>query len=399
MTEEKDQQSETTGYKVQSKRPRILYDAGAPAPSTNPGFNSIQSGGVQFVMKIPNDKVLYLIGRYGQTIKNIQTKSGALIEIGPMHVPCDDTSTEKSVYINGETQQIEGAKELVDEVICGIPSETNNYLQLLPFPPGTNSYMQQKGWSYPLSGTWTPLAHAGDRAPFTTVELFMMQARAKNQKIGPLHLPHGDASTEKSVDTTGWPKQIETTNELLKEIIKGKRVVNASGPNSYKLPLSYHPGTNSYMQQQVSYPPSGTWALQGQPPVQQQQPQYGYFQPGAYGTPPVLASSHGTNSYMQQQVSYPPSGTWALQGQPPVQQQQPQYGYFQPGAYGTPPVLASSHGNYLPPVGDWNLSNQLYEIVKSLAKIVEEHEVTIKNLTEAQAGCQKCIFQPENKPV
>ncbi|KAL6535427.1 hypothetical protein OROMI_026801 [Orobanche minor] len=119
MTEEKDQQSETTGYKVQSKRPRILFDAGAPAPSTNPGFNSIQSGGEQFVMKIPNDKVLYLIGRYGQTIKNIQTKSGALIEIGPMHVSCDDTSTEKSVYINGETQQIEAAKELVDEVICG----------------------------------------------------------------------------------------------------------------------------------------------------------------------------------------------------------------------------------------------------------------------------------------
>ncbi|KAL6535541.1 hypothetical protein OROMI_026915 [Orobanche minor] len=398
MTEEKDQQSETTGHKVQSKRPRILYDAGAPAPSTNPGFNSIQTGGEQFVMKIPNDKVLYLIGRYGQTIKNIQTKSGALIEIGPIHVPCDDTSTEKSVYINGETQQIEAAKELVDEVICGIPSETNNYLQLLPFPPGTNSYMQQKGWSYPLSRTWTPLAHAGGRVPSTTAELFMMQDRAKNQKIGPLHLPHGDASTEKSVDTTGWPKQIETTNELLKEIIKGKRVVNASGPNSYNLPVSYPPGTNSYMQQQVSYPPSGTWALQGQPPVQQQQPQYGYFQPGTYGTPPVLASSHGTNSYMQQQISYPPSGTWALQGQPPVQQQQPQYGYFQPGAYGTPPVLASSHGNSLPPVGDWNLSNQLYEIVKSLGKIVEEHEVTIKNLTEAQAGFQKCILQPENKP-
>ncbi|KAL6535542.1 hypothetical protein OROMI_026916 [Orobanche minor] len=359
MTEEKDQQSETTGYKVQSKRPRILFDAGAPAPSTNPGFNSIQSGGEQFVMKISNDKVLYLIGRYGQTIKNIQTKSGALIEIGPMHVSCDDTSTQKSAYINGETQQIEAAKELVDEVICGIPSETNNYLQLLPFPPGTNSYMQQKGWSYPLSRTWTPLAHAGGRVPSTTAELFMMQDRAKNQK---------------------------------------KRVVNASEPNSYKLPLSYPPGTNSYMQQQVSYPPSGTWALQGQPPVQQQQPQYGYFQPGTYGTPSVLASSPGTNSYMQQQVSYPPSGTWALQGQPPVQQQQPQYGYFQPGAYGTPPVLAPSHGNSLPPVGDWNLSNQLYEIVKSLGKIVEEHEVTIKNLTEAQAGCQKCILQPENKP-
>ncbi|KAL6524912.1 hypothetical protein OROMI_030505 [Orobanche minor] len=136
MTEEKDQQSETTGYKVQLKRPRIPFDAGALAPSTNPGFNSIQSGGEQFVMKIPNDKVLYLIGRYGQTIKNIQTNSGALIEIGPMHVPCDDTSTERSVYINGETQQIEAAKELADEVIYGIPSETNNYLQLLPFPVG-----------------------------------------------------------------------------------------------------------------------------------------------------------------------------------------------------------------------------------------------------------------------
>lgn len=35
----------------------LQADAGGSAPSTNQGFNSIQPGAEQFVMKVPNNKV------------------------------------------------------------------------------------------------------------------------------------------------------------------------------------------------------------------------------------------------------------------------------------------------------------------------------------------------------
>lgn len=35
----------------------LQADAGGSAPSTNQGFNSVQPGAEQFVMKVPNNKV------------------------------------------------------------------------------------------------------------------------------------------------------------------------------------------------------------------------------------------------------------------------------------------------------------------------------------------------------
>lgn len=60
-----------------------------------------------------------------------------------------------------------------------------------------------------------------------------------------------------------------------------------------------------------------------------------------------------------QQPSYPASGNWAAPGQAPIQQQQPHYGYTQPGSYGTPPAPASYYGNYPAQVAGWDQSNQI----------------------------------------
>lgn len=45
-------------------------------------------------------------------------------QIVPLHLPPGDTSTERSVYINGGQEQIEAAKELVNEVISGVSHHT-----------------------------------------------------------------------------------------------------------------------------------------------------------------------------------------------------------------------------------------------------------------------------------
>ena len=44
-------------------------------------------------------------------------------QVVPLHLPPGDTSTERNVFINGTKEQIEAAKELVNEVISGVSSQ------------------------------------------------------------------------------------------------------------------------------------------------------------------------------------------------------------------------------------------------------------------------------------
>ncbi|XP_038693325.1 RNA-binding protein EWS-like [Tripterygium wilfordii] len=125
----------------------------APIPEPPPGFcvtlglNSMRPGAKQLSMQVPNDWVALLIGKDGETIKTIQSRSGACMEIIPLCLPPGDTSTERTVYINGSDEQIEAAKELVDEVMSG-KQITNTY--------GPSSYMQP---AYP------PTSNVASRGP------------------------------------------------------------------------------------------------------------------------------------------------------------------------------------------------------------------------------------------
>ncbi|KAG5573641.1 hypothetical protein H5410_063407 [Solanum commersonii] len=76
-----------------------------------------QSGGEQFSLKVPNNKVGLVIGKGGETIKSMQARTGARIQVIPLHLPPGDTSQERTVQIDGSSEQIEAAKQLVYEVI------------------------------------------------------------------------------------------------------------------------------------------------------------------------------------------------------------------------------------------------------------------------------------------
>ncbi|XP_068312473.1 uncharacterized protein [Pyrus communis] len=51
----------------------------------------------------------------------VQARTGARIQVIPLHLPPGDTSTERTLHIDGTTEQIEGAKQLVAEVISKKP--------------------------------------------------------------------------------------------------------------------------------------------------------------------------------------------------------------------------------------------------------------------------------------
>ncbi|XP_077217375.1 uncharacterized protein LOC143851776 [Tasmannia lanceolata] len=127
------------------------------------GFTPMQHGTEQFSMKVPNNKVALIIGKGGETIKNMQSRSGARIQIIPLHLPPGDTSTERTIYMNGTMEQIESAKELINEIISENrvrnPSMSANYIQQAYRPPGNwappgPSLMQQSGYDYTQPGVY-----------------------------------------------------------------------------------------------------------------------------------------------------------------------------------------------------------------------------------------------------
>ncbi|KAL8463862.1 hypothetical protein ACS0TY_033711 [Phlomoides rotata] len=72
-------------------------------------------------MKIPNNKVGLVIGKGGETIKNMQARTGARIQVIPLHLPPGDTSRERTVQIDGTSEQIEAAKLLCRCACCCAP--------------------------------------------------------------------------------------------------------------------------------------------------------------------------------------------------------------------------------------------------------------------------------------
>ncbi|KAJ4963374.1 hypothetical protein NE237_023313 [Protea cynaroides] len=149
-------------------------DTGGSGPSATRGLYPMQQGGEQVTMKVPNDKVAMIIGKGGESIKNMQSRSGARIQIIPLHLPPGDTSTERTVYVNGTKEQIESAKELINEVINGNrvrnPSVSGGYAQPGYQPPGNwvppgPPQMQQPSYGYTQPGTYTTPPYYGSYPP------------------------------------------------------------------------------------------------------------------------------------------------------------------------------------------------------------------------------------------
>ncbi|WOL09086.1 hypothetical protein Cni_G17839 [Canna indica] len=153
-------------------------EAGASGIITARKFGSVQAGAEQFQMKVPNNKVGLVIGKGGESIKNMQAKSGARIQVIPLHLPPGDTSTERTVYIDGTKEQIEAAKQLVNEVISENrvrnPAMAGGYLQQSYHAPPPTSWgppgapMHQPGYGYMAPGAYpgAPPQYNTSQAPY-----------------------------------------------------------------------------------------------------------------------------------------------------------------------------------------------------------------------------------------
>ncbi|XP_012077120.1 far upstream element-binding protein 2 isoform X2 [Jatropha curcas] len=94
-------------------------DAGGSPSLVARGLPSAQTAVVadQLEMQVPNEKVGLIIGRGGDTIKALQAKSGARIQLIPQHLPEGDGSKERTVRVTGDRKQIEMAREMIKDVM------------------------------------------------------------------------------------------------------------------------------------------------------------------------------------------------------------------------------------------------------------------------------------------
>ncbi|XP_078433359.1 KH domain-containing protein [Wolffia australiana] len=118
-------------------------DAGGSPALVARGFGASQLGAEQLQIQIPNEKVGLIIGKGGETIKNLQTRSRARIQLIPQHLPEGDISKERTVRITGTKEQIDAAIEMIKQVMNQVP------LRGAPTPVGYTQPLTQYRGSTP----------------------------------------------------------------------------------------------------------------------------------------------------------------------------------------------------------------------------------------------------------
>ncbi|XWS24696.1 hypothetical protein CRYUN_Cryun27aG0005500 [Craigia yunnanensis] len=94
-------------------------DAGGSPSLVARGLAITQAAGAadQIEIQVPIEKVGLIIGRGGETIKGLQTRSGARIQLIPQNLPEGDESKERTVRMTGDKKQIEIAQEMIKDVM------------------------------------------------------------------------------------------------------------------------------------------------------------------------------------------------------------------------------------------------------------------------------------------
>ncbi|KAK1386854.1 Far upstream element-binding protein 3 [Heracleum sosnowskyi] len=298
-------------------------DAGGSPALVARGFNTVQATGAgeQIQIQVPNEKVGLIIGKGGETIKNLQTRSGARIQVLiPQHLPEGDQSKERTVRVTGDKKQIEFARELIKEVMD----------QLVRPSPVSGGYNQHNSRPLGPAAHWGPRGHTGQQGGY---DYQRGPYQSHNQQYP--HQSYGNYPPQQMGPRSnmGWEQR-------------------PHGPHGG---YDYYggPGHASDASKPIHTHAQGPSPMVGPPPSQ---PNYNYGQPqgGDYGqpaysqtTPPAQTYGQGYSEtkYDNQVPMQQPYGGYVAPQQPSAFPQGTAPGYGQLDQYGRPP----SYG--MPPQG------------------------------------------------
>ncbi|KAE8658075.1 hypothetical protein F3Y22_tig00116975pilonHSYRG00173 [Hibiscus syriacus] len=275
-----------------SKAEQLINDVLVEAEAGGSGMVSRrmtgQAGSEHFEMKIPCNKVGLVIGKGGETIKSMQARTGARIQVIPLHLPPGDTSTERTLHIDGTSEQIKHARELVDEVT----SENRMRNQTM-----AGGYPQQGGYEARPPSSWGQGA-----PPMQQPGYGYMQPGAypgQSPQCNMSQPPYGGYPSQPSSGgyASGWDQSSVPPNQ------------QSSGASGY----DYYNQQPSSQQQQnpgdSATPANNSGYNYGQPPASNyMQPGQGYSQGGYGGYHGAPQSGYGQpSSYDQQGYGHAPS--------------------------------------------------------------------------------------------
>ncbi|KAG8472671.1 hypothetical protein CXB51_034551 [Gossypium anomalum] len=374
-----------------------VADAGGSPSLVARGLATTQAAGAadQIEIQVPNEKVGLIIGRGGETIKGLQTKSGARIQLIPQHLPEGDGSKERTVRVTGDKKQIEIAREMIKDVMNQTvrPSPLSGGFNQQGYRPRGNSgppqwgprgHPPQTSYDYQQRGPY-PSHNSHYQPPYGGYPSHQMAPRS-NFGSSWEQRPHSMQGPPQSGGYDYYSRQGGVSNPHLTSIPghgPGPSPAPAMGPppsqSSYNYgqprgPADYvHPPPYSQAAPQHGYGHGYEEKYENHTPVQHPygghgSAQPGYAQPGPqpgyapqqqYGKPPSYgmqsqgpqtygppanqpgevayqgptAQSYGSNVPPQQQYAYASSGP-TQQSYPPYGSAPPSDGYSQPPAVG-----------------------------------------------------------------
>lgn len=335
-------------------------DAGGSPSLIARGFSAtMTAGSAEIEMPVPSDKVGLIIGKGGETIRSLQTRSGARIQLIPQSSP-GDQSKEKKVKVTGDKKQVEMAIELIKEVMNQLPGRPsqfsgNNYNQqgYRPRGPGAPPQWGARGPSA------QPMQYDGhQRGPYPSQgHHYPPQAYGNYPPQGPPRSSFGH----------GWdnrpPAQGPPHGGGYDYYGQGGgHVANAPGSAPQQTNMPGHAGGPPSMA-----PPSHSQANYNY--GQSRGMDYPQPTPYAQTAPPAQGYGHGYGEakYDNQgpaQQSYGGQGYAPQQGYPPQQQQgyAPQQQYNRPPQpYGVPSQAAPPPQGYAPPAANQPTTDPSYQ--------------------------------------
>ncbi|TKY74916.1 Far upstream element-binding protein 1 [Spatholobus suberectus] len=313
-----------------------------------------QAGSDEFVMQIPNNKVGLIIGKGGETIKNMQASTGARIQVIPLHLPPGDPSTERTLKIDGTPEQIESAKQLVNQVISGENRLRN--------PAMSGGYPQQGYQSRPPSN-WAP------PAPMQQPGYGYVQPGAYSGPTPQYNMPQppyaGYPPQQPGGYSTNWDQSTAPPHQ--QSTHAGGYDYYSQQPHQPQNPGGPAPPADGSAYN-YSQPPSSGYSQPGQGYAQDSYNAYNAQSQSGYGQPPTYdqqqgygsATGYGSGSNTAQEgqtANYASQGdsAQAPPAQPTTNVQQgfptssntanyPPQGTPQPG-YGVPPTSQAAYGS------------------------------------------------------
>ncbi|KAF9184162.1 hypothetical protein BGZ51_003526 [Haplosporangium sp. Z 767] len=234
-------------------------------------------GGTTSTMQIPSTKVGLVIGRGGETIRDLQDRSGARIAVTPS--PQDHNSPSRTVSITGDEGAIERAKSYIEEIV-------NDMAPRGGYGGGGGGGYQSTPpvtMTVPQESIGLVIGRGGE-----TVKQLQIQSRAKIQvqQVDPSMPP----PAERTINLFGPPEAVEYAKQLIMEKVAGARDNDRYGGQRDQGGYGSSGSYGGYQQQQYQQPAqSSTASTYGQ--------QY-----GGYTAPASTAATAGYTP--EQQAAY-----------------------------------------------------------------------------------------------